>query len=194
MHCDNLVTKCFPDRPIWAEPPVYPIYGSQPPPGAEPSRLFPNSNANSDRNSWNTIRVTTVHQRLHVSNLRARRPDVANLGVLDYHTEGLLRREDFIISTRFARMDQTECFIVSHIERRRRGMTDRWQYESTWFLAKLRSRSLLEYTSASVHSILRLLLCLLISLKYLLLGNRASILRARTPEMSLRKEHHRHTF
>ena len=90
------------------------------------------------------------------------------LGVLDYHTEDLLRREDFILSTRFARMNPTECFFVFRLERRRRGMTDRWQCESTCFLTKLRSRSLLEYTSASVHSIF------LIFLEYLLLGNRAS--------------------
>ena len=32
-------------------------------------------------------------------------------------------------------------------------MTDRWQCESTCFYAKLRSRSMLEYTSASIHSI-----------------------------------------
>ena len=30
-----------------------------------------------------------------------------SLGVLDYHMEDLLRREDFILSTRFARMDPT---------------------------------------------------------------------------------------
>ena len=29
------------------------------------------------------------------------------MGVLDYHTEDLLRREDCILSTRFARMDPT---------------------------------------------------------------------------------------
>ena len=75
------------------------------------------------------------------------------MGVLDYHTEDLLRREDFILSTRFARMDPTECCFVFSLERRRRGMTDRWQCESICLLAKLRSRSMLEYTSASVHSI-----------------------------------------
>ena len=75
------------------------------------------------------------------------------MGVLDYHTEDVLRREDVILSTRFARMDPTECFFVFHLEHRRRGMTDRWQCESICFLAKLRTRSMLEYTSASVHSI-----------------------------------------
>ena len=83
------------------------------------------------------------------------RPPNANqqstMGVLDYHTEDLLRREDFILSTRFARMDPVECFFVFRHERRR-GMADRWQCESTCFLEKLRSRSMLEYTSASVHS------------------------------------------
>ena len=54
-------------------------------------------------------------------------------GVLDYHTEDLLRREDCILSTRFARMDPTECFFVFRLDRRRRWMTDRWQCESTCF-------------------------------------------------------------
>ena len=49
------------------------------------------------------------------------------------HTEDLLRREDCILSTRFARMDPTECFFVFRLDRRRRGMTDRWQCESTCF-------------------------------------------------------------
>ena len=52
------------------------------------------------------------------------------LGVLDYHTEDLLRRDDFILSTRFARMNPTECFFVFRLDHRRRGMTDRWQCES----------------------------------------------------------------
>ena len=55
------------------------------------------------------------------------------MGVLDYHTEDLLRREDFILSTRFARMDPTECFFVFRLDRRMKGMTDRWQCESTCF-------------------------------------------------------------
>ena len=76
-----------------------------------------------------------------------------SMGVLERHTEDLLRREDFILSTRFDRMDPTECFFVFRLEYRRRGMTDRWQCESTCFLAKLRSRSMVEYTSAPVHSI-----------------------------------------
>ena len=76
-----------------------------------------------------------------------------SMGVLDYHTEDLLGREYFILSTRFARMETTECFFVFRLERRRRGMTDRWHCENTYFLAKLRSMSMLEYTAASVHSI-----------------------------------------
>ena len=91
------------------------------------------------------------------------------LGVLDYHTEDLLRREDFILSTRFARMDPTECFFVFRLEHKRRGMTDRWRCERTCFYAKLRSRSMVEYTSASVHSICTSTACLLIFLEDLLL-------------------------
>ena len=35
----------------------------------------------------------------------------------------LLRREGFILSTRFARIDLTECFFLFHLNRRWRGMT-----------------------------------------------------------------------
>ena len=52
---------------------------------------------------------------------------LSTMGVLDYHTEVLLRREYFIFSTRFARMDPTECFFVFRLDRRMRGMADRWQ-------------------------------------------------------------------
>ena len=45
-------------------------------------------------------------------------------------------------------------------------MTDRWQCESTCFEAKL--RSMVEYTSASVHSICTSSACLLIFLDLLL--------------------------
>ena len=57
-----------------------------------------------------------------------------SLGVLVYHTEDVLRREDCILSTRFATMDPTECFFVFRLDRRRSGMTDRWQCESTVML------------------------------------------------------------
>ena len=36
-----------------------------------------------------------------------------SLGVLVYHTEDLLGREDCILSTRFDRMDPTECFFIA---------------------------------------------------------------------------------
>ena len=42
-----------------------------------------------------------------------------------------LRREGFILSTRFSRIDLMECFFLFHLNRRRRGMTDRWQCENT---------------------------------------------------------------
>ena len=51
----------------------------------------------------------------------------------------LLRREGFILSTRFARIDPTECFFLFHLNRRRRGMTDRWQCESICISAIIRS-------------------------------------------------------
>ena len=47
---------------------------------------------------FNNCQKTTVHFFMHT--------------VLDYHTEDLLRREDCILSTRFARMDPTKCFFV----------------------------------------------------------------------------------
>ena len=46
------------------------------------------------------------------------------MGVLDYHTEDLPRREDCILSTWFDRIDPTECFFVFRLDRRTRGMTN----------------------------------------------------------------------
>ena len=79
------------------------------------------------------VHQTSIAILLHSWSPPLRQISLVALGVLDYHMEDLLRREDFIISTRFARMDPTECFFVFRLDHRRRGMIERWQCESTCF-------------------------------------------------------------